>query len=189
MVAGLAGMLATRRIAGDEGSGMGSLAVTVVTDILVAGALIGLSAALGAGSGLLFAIAFAPEMGLLGVTAAEALGKRWPPARIITAAGGHWRGHHRRRRPRLAGHLGTAGPGHHSPGPGRQRHHLPDPAGTAARGPRDRRGTGRGGHLVRLHPAVLPRRDRRRVRHGADEPSAPCFRAGTAAVTGRAFGH
>jgi hypothetical protein len=32
------------------------------------------------------AIALAPEMGLLGVTAGEALGKRWPEARIISAA-------------------------------------------------------------------------------------------------------
>jgi ZIP family zinc transporter len=87
MVGGLAGMLAIRRFAGDEGSdGMGSLVVTVVTDILGDGVLIGLSAALGAGTGLLFAIALAPEMGLLGVTAAEALVKRWPAARIIAAA-------------------------------------------------------------------------------------------------------
>lgn len=87
MVAGLAGMLAIRRFAGDEGSaGTSSLVVTVVTDILVDGVLIGLSAALGSGTGLLFAIALAPEMGLLGVTAAEALHKRWSPLRI-TAAG------------------------------------------------------------------------------------------------------
>lgn len=86
MVAGLAAMLAIRRFAADEGSGPGSLVVTVVTDILADGALIGLSAALGAGTGLLFAIALAPEMGLLGVTAAEALGGRWPAARIVTAA-------------------------------------------------------------------------------------------------------
>ena len=63
MVAGLAGMLAIRRFARDEGSGgMGSLVVTVVTDILADGVLIGLCAALGAGTCLLFAIALAPEM-------------------------------------------------------------------------------------------------------------------------------
>lgn len=88
MVAGLAGMLAIRRFAGDERNrSMGRLVVTVVTDILTDGVLIGLSAALGSGTGLLFAIALAPEMGLLGVTAAEALARRWSPARIITAAG------------------------------------------------------------------------------------------------------
>lgn len=86
MVAGLAGMLAIRRFAADGGAGgMGSLVVTVVTDILVDGVLIGLSAALGSGTGLLFAIALAPEMCLLGITATEALEKRWPPGRIVAA--------------------------------------------------------------------------------------------------------
>lgn len=89
MVMGLAGMLAIRRFAGEERhGGLGSLVVTVVTDVLVDGVLIGLSAALGSGTGLLFAIALAPEMGLLGVTAAQSLVERWPRERVIAAAGG-----------------------------------------------------------------------------------------------------
>ncbi|SDY85579.1 zinc transporter, ZIP family [Modestobacter sp. DSM 44400] len=89
MVLGLAGMLAIRQFAGSEGSGgMGSLVVTVVTDILVDGVLIGLSVALGSGTGLLFAIALAPEMGLLGVTAAQSLAQRWSPGRVLAAAAG-----------------------------------------------------------------------------------------------------
>ncbi|HWG00499.1 MAG TPA: hypothetical protein VG164_01460 [Trebonia sp.] len=89
MVVGLAGMLAIRGFLGDEGEGgVGSLLVTVVTDILVDGVLIGLSAALGSGTGLLFAIALAPEMGLLGVTAASEVKNRWPARRTVTAAAG-----------------------------------------------------------------------------------------------------
>ena len=60
--------------------------VTVPTDIVVDGVLIGLSAALGAGTGLLFAVALAPEMGLLGVTATEAVGRRWSRRRVLVAA-------------------------------------------------------------------------------------------------------
>lgn len=89
MVAGLAGMLLIRTRLGDEGEGgVGSLVVTVLTDILVDGVLIGLSAALGAGTGLLFAIALAPEMGLLGVTAVDALRERWPRGRVLLLAAG-----------------------------------------------------------------------------------------------------
>ena len=89
MVVGLAGMLAIRTFLGGEDEGdPGSQVVTVLTDILVDGVLIGLSAALGSGTGLLFAIALAPEMGLLGVTAADSLKDRWPARRVlITAAG------------------------------------------------------------------------------------------------------
>lgn len=64
------------------------MVVTVLTDLLIDGVLIGLSAALGSGTGLLFASALAPEMGLLGVTAAEALKHRWPAARILATAAG-----------------------------------------------------------------------------------------------------
>ena len=89
MVAGLAGMLAIRQFLPDQNqSGAGSLVVTVAVDILVDGVLIGLSAALGSGTGLLFAIALAPEMGLLGVTAAQSLKPTWPTRRIIATAAG-----------------------------------------------------------------------------------------------------
>lgn len=85
MVVGLAGVLAIRGLAEGRG-GPGSFVVTVVIDILVDGVLIGLSAALGAGTGLLFAIALAPEMAMLGVTSAEALAERWAAGRVIGAA-------------------------------------------------------------------------------------------------------
>lgn len=89
MLLGLAGMLAIRAFLGGEGEGgPGSLVVTVLSDILVDGVLIGLSAALGSGTGLLFAIALAPEMGLLGVTAAGALADRWSAGRVLATAGG-----------------------------------------------------------------------------------------------------
>lgn len=89
MVVGLAGMLAIRQFTPEEGSGgPGGLVVTVVVDILIDGVLIGLSAALGSGTGLLFAIALAPEMGLLGLTAADALKQRWPARQILGTAGG-----------------------------------------------------------------------------------------------------
>ena len=58
----------------------------MTTDIVVDGVLIGLSAALGAGTGLLFAIALGPQMGLLGVTAAEERTGRWPARRIVAVA-------------------------------------------------------------------------------------------------------
>lgn len=90
MLAGLAGMLAIRVVGGEGGESEagGSLVLAVVVDILVDGVLIGLSAALGAGTGLVFALALAPEMGLLGVTAASALTGRWSPSRIIAVAAG-----------------------------------------------------------------------------------------------------
>lgn len=89
MVVGLVGMLAIRQFVPEEGAGApGSLVVTVAVDILIDGVLIGLSAALGSGTGLLFAIALAPEMGLLGVTAADSLKERWPARRILVTAGG-----------------------------------------------------------------------------------------------------
>lgn len=89
MIAGLAAMLAIRQFLPDqEQSGPGSLVVTVTVDILVDGVLIGLSAALGSGTGLLFAIALAPEMGLLGVTAAQSLKQTWPARKIIAIAAG-----------------------------------------------------------------------------------------------------
>lgn len=86
MVVGLAAMLAIRAYLPDEPSAAGGLVVTVAVDVLVDGVLIGLSAALGSGTGLLFAVALAPEMGLLGVTAAQALAQRWSPGRIIATA-------------------------------------------------------------------------------------------------------
>ncbi|MFR0355592.1 hypothetical protein [Streptomyces sediminimaris] len=88
LLVGLAGMLAVRRWAPEEPQGgrrgAGSLVVTVLTDVLVDGVLIGLSAALGPGTGLLFALALAPEMFLLGTTAATRLD--WPRSRTVTAA-------------------------------------------------------------------------------------------------------
>ena len=88
MVVGLAAMLAIRAFAPSRSqAGAGGLVPTVATDILVDGVLIGMSAALGAGTGLIFAIALAPEMGLLGLTAGEALGRSWPARRVIGAAG------------------------------------------------------------------------------------------------------
>ena len=90
MLIGLAGMLAIRAFLGGEGDadggGPGSLVVTVLSDILVDGVLIGLSAALGSGTGLLFAIALAPEMGLLGVTAAGSLRARWSDRTVVSTA-------------------------------------------------------------------------------------------------------
>lgn len=87
MLLGLAGMLAIRQFLGGEGgAGPGSLVATVLTDVLVDGVLIGLSAALGSGTGLLFAVALAPEMGLLGVTAADSLTGRWRTGRVLAAA-------------------------------------------------------------------------------------------------------
>jgi len=84
MLVGLGGMLAIRGFLGsDEEGGAAALLVTVLTDILVDGVLIGLSAALGSGTGLLFAIALAPEMGLLGVTAAQQLRERWPARQVF----------------------------------------------------------------------------------------------------------
>lgn len=89
MIAGLAAMLAIRAFAPSESeAGTGGLVPTVVTDILVDGVLIGLSAALASGTGLLFAVALAPEMGLLGVTAAQTLTRSWPAHRVVSAAGG-----------------------------------------------------------------------------------------------------
>lgn len=88
MVAGLAAMLAIRALSTDQSdTGAGSLVPTVTADILVDGVLIGISAALASGTGLLFAIALAPEMGLLGLTAGQALSQRWPPRQIIVAGG------------------------------------------------------------------------------------------------------
>lgn len=85
LLVGLAAMLAVRRWAPDESSGApGSLVLTVVIDILVDGVLIGLSAALGPTTGLVFAVALAPEMFLLGTTAADQLS--WPRPRIIGTA-------------------------------------------------------------------------------------------------------
>lgn len=87
MVAGLAAMLAIRAFSPSEtDAGAGGLVPTVVTDILVDGVLIGVSAAIGSATGLLFAIALAPEMGLLGLTAGGSLTQKWPNRRIITAA-------------------------------------------------------------------------------------------------------
>lgn len=91
MVVGLTAMLAISGLFGSKGEGqggVGSLVVTVVVDIVVDGVLIGLSAALGSSTGLLFAIALAPEMGLLGLTAAESLKNRWPPGRLVVAGAG-----------------------------------------------------------------------------------------------------
>lgn len=88
MVVGLAAMLAIWAFASSGSqAGAGGLVPTVATDILVDGVLIGMSAALGAGTGLIFAIALAPEMGLLGLTAGKALGRSWPARRVIGAAG------------------------------------------------------------------------------------------------------
>lgn len=84
MIAGLVAMLAIRAFAPSETDT--GLVPTVVTDILVDGVLIGLSAAIGSGTGLLFAIALAPEMGLLGLTAGGRLTQRWPNRRVIAAA-------------------------------------------------------------------------------------------------------
>lgn len=61
---------------------------TVNTNILIDRVLIGLSAALGSGTGLLFAISLAPEMGLLGLTAGQTLSRSWPGRRVAVAAGG-----------------------------------------------------------------------------------------------------
>lgn len=87
LLIGLGGMLAIRGLlgGGDQDAGP-TLLVTVLTDILVDGVLIGLSAALGSGTGLLFALALAPEMGLLGVTAAQQLRPRWPTRRVVPGA-------------------------------------------------------------------------------------------------------
>jgi ZIP family zinc transporter len=83
MVVGRAGMLAIRVLAGGQGEGgQSSLVVTILTDVFVDGVLIGLSAALGYRTGLLFAIAVAQELALLGVTAADALIDRWPAGRL-----------------------------------------------------------------------------------------------------------
>ncbi|MDA8297822.1 MAG: hypothetical protein M0004_14785 [Actinomycetota bacterium] len=49
--------------------------------------LIGTSAAIGSGTGLLFAIALAPEMGLLGLTAGRSLARRWRAPRVVLAGG------------------------------------------------------------------------------------------------------
>lgn len=87
MAAGLAAMLAIRTYAGNEtDAGAGGLVPTVVTDIAVDGVLIGISAALASGTGLLFAVALAPEMGLLGVTAGQSLATTWPARQVIAAA-------------------------------------------------------------------------------------------------------
>lgn len=89
MVAGLAAMLAVRASSPSEsGGGAGRLVPTVNTNILIDRVLIGLSAALGAGTGLLFAISLAPEMGLLGLTAGQTLSRSWPGRRVAVAAGG-----------------------------------------------------------------------------------------------------
>lgn len=89
MAVGLAGMLAIRALLPENGAGApGSLIVTVAVDIVVDGVLIGLSAALGTGTGLLFAVALAPEMGLLGLTAAGVLSDRWPARRTVATAAG-----------------------------------------------------------------------------------------------------
>lgn len=70
------------------GGGAGRLVPTVNTNILIDRVLIGLSAALGSGTGLLFAISLAPEMGLLGLTAGQTLSRSWPRRRVAVAAGG-----------------------------------------------------------------------------------------------------
>ena len=89
MIIGLAGMLIIRaRARTEDGEGGGTLAITILTDVLVDGVLIGLSAALGSATGLLFAIALSPEMGLLGMTAAASFAGRQPPSRILLAAAG-----------------------------------------------------------------------------------------------------
>ena len=89
MVAGLVAMLLIRAFVPTDGSaGLGALGVTVIVDVLVDGVLIGLSTALGASTGLLFAVSLAPEMGLLGVTAASALARRRTPAQVITTGFG-----------------------------------------------------------------------------------------------------
>lgn len=89
MVGGLAAMLAIRALAPSEGGqGAASLVPTVTIDILVDGVLIGVSAALGSGTGLLFAIALAPEMGLLGLTAGQSLAENWTARRVIPTASG-----------------------------------------------------------------------------------------------------
>lgn len=90
MVVGLAAMLAIRGLVPDEAAraGASTLVPTVATDILVDGVLIGISAAIHPGVGLLFAIALAPEMGLLGATAAQTLSSSWAPGRVIGVAGG-----------------------------------------------------------------------------------------------------
>lgn len=88
MVAGFAAMLALRAFSRSEGEvSVGSLVPTVATDILVDGVLIGISAAIGSGTGLLFAIALAPEMSLLGLTAGQSLARRWRARRIVLAGG------------------------------------------------------------------------------------------------------
>jgi zinc transporter, ZIP family len=87
MLIGLAAMLVIRARTGEAATGM-SLVVTIVADILIDGVLIGLSAALGAATGLLFAIALAPEMSLLGMTAAAGFGGRWSRPRVAAAAVG-----------------------------------------------------------------------------------------------------
>lgn len=92
MVAGLSAMLAIRamseRAKRRGGEANASLVPTILSDVLSDGVLIGLSAALDAGRGLLFAIALAPEISLLGVAAAQAMRDRWDRRRIVAAAAG-----------------------------------------------------------------------------------------------------
>jgi ZIP family zinc transporter len=82
-------MLAIRVLAGGQREDdQSSLVVTILTNVLIDGVLIGLSAALGYCTGLLFAISLAPELALLGVTAADALIDQWPAGRLISTAVG-----------------------------------------------------------------------------------------------------
>jgi ZIP family zinc transporter len=82
-------MLLLRRATSQGGTG-GSvglgLVVAVVADVLVDGVLIGLSVALATGTGLIFALALAPEMGLLGLTAAEGVTARLTGPRTIAVS-------------------------------------------------------------------------------------------------------
>lgn len=85
LLLGLGAMLAIRRWAPEESLGTpGSLVVTVLVDVLVDGVLIGLSVAIGPATGLLFAVALAPEMFLLGASASAPLG--WSRRSVLLAA-------------------------------------------------------------------------------------------------------
>ncbi|MGH9087375.1 MAG: hypothetical protein ACRDYZ_04580, partial [Acidimicrobiales bacterium] len=83
---GYAAIGGTSVLAGAAWSTRHALGARPPTDIMVDGVLIGLSATIGSGTGLLFATALAPEMGLLGITAAQSLARRWDRRRIVTAA-------------------------------------------------------------------------------------------------------
>lgn len=86
MIAGLMAMLAIRGSASsNRADGLGGLVPTVVTDILVDGVLIGISAAIGSATGLLFAIALAPEMGLLGLTGGRSMAARISTKTLVAA--------------------------------------------------------------------------------------------------------